>query len=456
MRDLESVVASQALAGYRELDVLRADTLRRLALAAEYRDDNTREHTERVGALAARLAAGVGLGDVDVGLVRRAAPLHDLGKIAIPDSILLKPGKLTLEEYEVVKTHAVLGARVLEDGGSPLLETAAQIARSHHERWDGGGYPDSLAGDAIPIAGRIVHVADVFDVLVHERPYRDSFTWEQAAAGDPGRRRDAVRPRRRARVRRARPGGLGGRLSRGATRRGRARLATIRASPFPKGAATWRLRKRLFVSSWWRTRPPPPPRSSTPSASAPRAVRAPSRCSSRTPRTGCTGWSIPRTRTARRPRPRSSSRCRLLSDAAGRRVEGLIGDPEPLSAIQDAINLHGFDEIILSTLPTRVSRWLRLDLPHKVAGLGLPVTTVTAAGREAEAPASAVTPSRVSGRVPVLDLDAGRDHGVRADQRGDRDRQARLSSRLRRPRARQRRGAAGARRRRGWPPGPPR
>ena len=78
----------------------------------------------------------------------------------------------------------------------------------------------------------------------------------------------------------------------------------------------------------------------------------------------------------------------LLSDAAGRRVEGLIGDPEPLSAVQDAINLHGFDEIILSTLPTRVSRWLRLDLPHKVAGLGLPVTTVTAAGREAEAPAS--------------------------------------------------------------------
>jgi hypothetical protein len=79
----------------------------------------------------------------------------------------------------------------------------------------------------------------------------------------------------------------------------------------------------------------------------------------------------------------------LLSEAAGRRVDGLIGDPEPLSAIQDAINLHGFDEIILSTLPTRVSRWLRLDLPHKVAGLGLPVTTVTAAGREAEAPASA-------------------------------------------------------------------
>jgi putative nucleotidyltransferase with HDIG domain len=181
VRDLESVVASQALAGHRELDSLRADTLLRLAMAAEYRDDNTHEHTERVGALAARLAGAVGPGDVDVGLVRRAAPLHDLGKIAIPDSILLKPGKLTSEEYEVVKTHAVLGARVLEDGGSPLLETAEQVARSHHERWDGAGYPDGLAGDAIPIAGRIVHVADVFDVLVHERPYRDSFTWEQAA-----------------------------------------------------------------------------------------------------------------------------------------------------------------------------------------------------------------------------------------------------------------------------------
>jgi len=182
VRELESVVASQALAGHRDLDSLRADTLRRLALAAEYRDDNTTEHTERVGALAARLASGLGLPDLEVVLVRHGAPLHDLGKIAIPDSILLKPGRLEPEEYEVVKTHAVLGARVLENGGSPLLETAAQIARSHHERWDGGGYPDGLAGADIPVAGRIVHVADVFDVLVHERPYRESFTWEQAAA----------------------------------------------------------------------------------------------------------------------------------------------------------------------------------------------------------------------------------------------------------------------------------
>jgi putative two-component system response regulator len=89
---------------------------------------------------------------------------------------LLKPGRLTDEEFEVVKTHAVLGARVLAGGASALLQTAESIARHHHERWDGGGYPEGLVGDAIPVAARIVHLADVFDVLVHERPYRESFT----------------------------------------------------------------------------------------------------------------------------------------------------------------------------------------------------------------------------------------------------------------------------------------
>ena len=168
-----------------------------LALAAEYRDDNTHEHTQRVGdARRPARARASGSATATVGLIRRAAPLHDLGKIAIPDSILLKPGKLTDEEFEVVKTHAVLGARVLADGGSRRCSRPpSAIARHHHERWDGGGYPDGLAGEAIPIAARIVHVADVFDVLVHERPYRDSLTWSRrpgrSAAGagtqfDPG------------------------------------------------------------------------------------------------------------------------------------------------------------------------------------------------------------------------------------------------------------------------------
>jgi putative nucleotidyltransferase with HDIG domain len=179
--ELESVVAAQAVARRRDVEAASLDALRRLAMAAEYRDDNTREHTERVGELAARLARQLGHDDRTVRLVRAAAPLHDLGKIAIPDHVLLKPGPLTNEEFEVVKTHAVLGARVLAGSESPLLQAAERVAGSHHERWDGSGYPDGLAGEAIPLEGRLVHVADVFDVLVHERPYKESWTVEAAA-----------------------------------------------------------------------------------------------------------------------------------------------------------------------------------------------------------------------------------------------------------------------------------
>ena len=184
--ELEALVAEQSLERRRELEAAGLDMLRRLTLAAEYRDDNTHEHTERVADLAARLARALGHDDRTVWLVRQAAPLHDLGKIAIPDTVLLKPGKLTAEEFEVVKTHAVLGARVLAGGESDLLRAAERVARSHHERWDGTGYPDGLAGDAIAIEARLVHVADVFDVLVHERPYKESWTVE--AAGEEIRR----------------------------------------------------------------------------------------------------------------------------------------------------------------------------------------------------------------------------------------------------------------------------
>jgi HD-GYP domain-containing protein (c-di-GMP phosphodiesterase class II) len=178
---LEAVVAAQAVARRRHDESAALDALRRLAMAAEYRDDNTHEHTERVGELAARLARHLGHEDRTVWLVRQVAPLHDLGKIAIPDTVLLKPGRLTREEFEVVKTHAVLGARVLAGGESDLLRAAERVARSHHERWDGTGYPDGLGGNDIPIEGRLVHVADVFDVLVHERPYKESWTVDAAA-----------------------------------------------------------------------------------------------------------------------------------------------------------------------------------------------------------------------------------------------------------------------------------
>jgi putative two-component system response regulator len=179
--ELEAIVAGQVLAAFRDAEEIRVDTLRRLALAAEYRDDNSPEHTQRVAALAARMARHLGENDRLVALVRQAAPLHDLGKIAIPDSILLKPGRLEPEEFEVVKTHAVLGARVLSESSSEVLAVAEQIARSHHERWDGEGYPDGLSGTGIPLVARLVHVADVFDVLVHERPYKEAWTVEDAA-----------------------------------------------------------------------------------------------------------------------------------------------------------------------------------------------------------------------------------------------------------------------------------
>jgi putative nucleotidyltransferase with HDIG domain len=181
MRELESVLASGALARRRDLEAAQLDTLRRLALVAEYRDDNTVDHMERVAELAAQLARRLGLPDRTVWLVRQAAPLHDLGKIAVPDNILLKPGRLTDEEFEVVKTHAVLGARALAGAEAEVLQVAERIARHHHERWDGEGYPDALAGEAIPVEAQLVHVADVFDVLVNERPYKESWTVEAAA-----------------------------------------------------------------------------------------------------------------------------------------------------------------------------------------------------------------------------------------------------------------------------------
>ena len=188
--------AAASVARAREAESAEHDTLQRLLQAAGYRDDNTYEHTQRVGLLAAKLARELGLSDRDVALIGRAAPLHDIGKIAIPDSILLKPGRLTEEEFEVVKTHAVLGARVLAGGASDLFAAAETIARHHHERWDGDGYPRGLEGEAIPIAARIVHVADVYDVLVHERPVPRVAHARGGRRGDPPRGRHATSIRR--------------------------------------------------------------------------------------------------------------------------------------------------------------------------------------------------------------------------------------------------------------------
>jgi putative two-component system response regulator len=165
-----------------QLEQAQIEMLERLASAAEVRDDDTGQHIHRVGQLSSRVAFAVGLPDSQVELIRRAAPLHDVGKVGIPDGILLKPGKLTDEEFETMKTHTTIGARILSGGSSELVQMAEQIALTHHERWDGSGYPQGLAGEAIPITGRIVAIADTFDALTHERPYKRAWRLEDALA----------------------------------------------------------------------------------------------------------------------------------------------------------------------------------------------------------------------------------------------------------------------------------
>ena len=175
---LEAEVAERT----QDLEVARLEILERLALAAEYRDDATQEHAWRIGRTCALLAAELAVPDPDVELIRRGAPLHDIGKIGISDLILLKRGKLTEREFELVKSHPSIGAAILAGSQSPLLRLAQEIALTHHERWDGRGYPQGLAGDATPLAGRIVAVADVFDALTHERPYKEAWPLETAVA----------------------------------------------------------------------------------------------------------------------------------------------------------------------------------------------------------------------------------------------------------------------------------
>ena len=156
--------------------------LEALARAAEFRDDETGEHTKRVGDLAADIAASLGSDSAFVEAIRLTAPLHDVGKIAIPDNILLKPGKLDIAEFELVKLHTTVGARLLSIIHSSEMELAKTIAMSHHERWDGTGYPEGLSGDKIPLPARIVAVADVYDALTHERPYKKAWPIDQALA----------------------------------------------------------------------------------------------------------------------------------------------------------------------------------------------------------------------------------------------------------------------------------
>ena len=166
------VLEARILERSKHLDTARREAVEVLANACEYRDDNTGQHTRRVGSLSADIAMELGLAEDFVESLRLVAPLHDVGKIAIPDNILHKPARLTDEEFVIMKSHVTIGAQLLGQNTSPLLLLASEVARYHHERWDGKGYNVGLAGRMIPISARIVSVADTFDAMTNDRPYR--------------------------------------------------------------------------------------------------------------------------------------------------------------------------------------------------------------------------------------------------------------------------------------------
>lgn len=166
----------------RELRETQLDIIRRLAHAAEFRDNDTGIHIVRMSQYCAKFAEALGLSDAECELILTASPLHDIGKIGIPDRILLKPGRLTPEEFEVMKTHTLIGAQLLGGSESPLMKMAQTIALTHHEKWDGTGYPRQLKGDDIPLVGQLCSVCDVFDALTSERPYKKAWTNAEALA----------------------------------------------------------------------------------------------------------------------------------------------------------------------------------------------------------------------------------------------------------------------------------
>ena len=158
------------------------ETIVRLSRAAEFKDDDTGSHVLRMSHYAAAIARRVGLSPQEVDDLLNAAPMHDVGKIGIPDSILRKPGKLDAEEWVIMRTHAEIGGRILANSDSPIIQLGEVVAISHHEKWDGSGYPRGLRGEQIPLAGRIVAVADVFDALTTRRPYKEPFSLEKSYA----------------------------------------------------------------------------------------------------------------------------------------------------------------------------------------------------------------------------------------------------------------------------------
>ncbi|NMM26164.1 MAG: response regulator [Glaciimonas sp.] len=175
-------LAEEVAKATREVVARERDVIHRLSRAAEYRDPETGAHLLRMAHYSRLIAANLDLSEAEQDLIRDAAPMHDIGKVGIADNILLKPGRLTEDEMTIMRTHPQIGADILQGSTSPLLQAAATIALTHHEKYDGSGYPNGLKAEQIPLHGRIIAVADVFDALTSVRPYKKAWELDRAVA----------------------------------------------------------------------------------------------------------------------------------------------------------------------------------------------------------------------------------------------------------------------------------